>query len=115
MCFRMIPVGTFCQRLRMSIDHLGVRRTRCCVWVGWANQVTLRQNMRDSNASILVARGRFEFGCFLALPSAGFSFGGGDPEPSSGNFLAPMLCVVPRGFDHYTTGLPNEGTQAGVS
>jgi hypothetical protein len=44
---------------------------------------------------------------YAGLPSAGFSSGGGDPEPSSGCYLAPMLCVVPRVWiDHYTTGLP---------
>jgi len=32
----------------------------------------------------VVARGRFEFGSIVDLPSAGFSSGGGDPEPSSG-------------------------------
>jgi hypothetical protein len=63
---------------------------------------------------VLVARGRFEFGLFLVLPSAGFSFGGGDPEPSSGRFLAPMLCIVPSGFDHYTTGLPAQANRTGV-
>ncbi len=71
--------------------------------------------MGEIRTELLVARGRFEFGCFLALPSAGLSSGGRDPEPSSGSYLAPMLCVVPRGFDHYTTGLLNEATQAGVS
>jgi len=71
--------------------------------------------MREIPTVVLVARGRFEFGLLLVLPSAGFSFGEGDPEPSSGRFLAPMLCVVPRRFDHYTTGLPAEADQAGVS
>ena len=49
------------------------------------------------------------------LPSAGFSSGGGDPEPSSGSFLAPMLCIVPERFDHYTTGLRLEATCVGLS
>ena len=37
-----------------------------------------------SQLNFLVARGRFEFGSIVDLPSAGFSSGGGDPEPSSG-------------------------------